>query len=193
MAFSIAMSLIYIIFFGFMEGFPEIYIPFGFNTGEVGLTFLAMDVGLILSLFPLPYIYKRYVRREKEAQEHLAQLRKEGVPDSEISPLALAAVPPPEERLIHAMIGTWFMVAGLFWQGWTSILAPNGSPWPSIVAIVFVGMGVLSWFISSYRTYSLCRHPTFLPVVLFFAFAPLFSLLEFLYIGRLYRVPRWAG
>lgn len=149
------MSLIYCVFFGFLEGLAETFSGWHFNAGKVGLTFLALCIGLAFSLLPLPWIYSRYVRREKEAQAQLAEIKAKGVPDNEISPLA--GQPPPEERLVHAMLGTWFMVAGLFWQGWTSILAPHGSPWPAIAALVFVGMGVLAWFISSYRTSPLVR------------------------------------
>lgn len=103
-AFSIAITLIYLIFFGFLEGLSVTFEGWDMNTGKVGLLFLALSVGLFGALLPLPWLYKRYARTEDEAQEHLAQLRAKGVPEDELPPLA--GLPPPEERLVHAMFGT---------------------------------------------------------------------------------------
>lgn len=62
---------------------------------------------------------------------------------------------PPEKRLVHAVYGTWFMPLAVFWQCWTSILAPDGSPWPAHRWCLF-RIGILSCFISSYRPFPLC-------------------------------------
>ena len=53
-------AIIYGIFYSFFEAFPLVYIDvYGFNLGEMGLTFLSVTIGVFLSLaFYWVYIYK---------------------------------------------------------------------------------------------------------------------------------------
>lgn len=96
---AIYTALIYAIFYSFFEAFPLVYeVMYHFNLGEMGLTFLSVTVGVIISIAAY-WAYVWYVV-EPEIREN-----------------GLGA---PERRLIPALIVTWFVPAGLFIFGWTS-------------------------------------------------------------------------
>jgi DHA1 family multidrug resistance protein-like MFS transporter len=92
-------ALIYGIFYSFFEAFPLVYNEmYGFNLGELGLTFLSVTVGVILSI--VWYWWYIYYIVEPSIRLH-----------------GLGA---PERRLIPALYITWFVPIGLFIFGWTS-------------------------------------------------------------------------
>lgn len=135
--FGLLLTVVYIVLFSDFEAYSVIFQPFGLNAGEIGLTFISIAIGLLVCLSMTPFIYKRYRRKVREAKE-------EGKEN-----------PDPEERLMTAMIGSWLVPIGLFYQAWTSF---DYLPvWPCISAGVLVGAGVLTCFISSYSEYRKLR------------------------------------
>lgn len=109
--FSIYTAFNFSVLFGFFAAFPIVFeSPFPeiqvyhFNTGEEGLVFLALGLGVavatILFILINNLIYKR------KTMERRAR--------GDFSPL------PPEERLYCAMIGSFLLPAGLFWFAWTA-------------------------------------------------------------------------
>jgi DHA1 family multidrug resistance protein-like MFS transporter len=96
---AIYTALVYGIFYSFFEAFPEVYIGFyGFNLGEMGLTFLSITVGVILAIS----CYWAYVYYVVEPF-----IRSNGLG-------------PPERRLIPALVSSFFCPVGLFLFGWTA-------------------------------------------------------------------------
>ncbi|KAJ4339460.1 hypothetical protein N0V87_003158 [Didymella glomerata] len=92
-------AIIYGIFYSFFEAFPIVYIDiYGFNLGEMGLTFLSVTIGVILSIaWYWWYIYAR------------------------VNPGIIAnGLGAPERRLIPTLFVTFFVPVGLFIFGWTS-------------------------------------------------------------------------
>lgn len=76
---------------------------FGFNTGQVGLAFITVTIGCLLALVPTPFVYKRYKRKQHQLRDE-AESKDEAGCD-----------PPPEERLVTAMFGTWLVPISMFW------------------------------------------------------------------------------
>ncbi|KAJ9661720.1 hypothetical protein H2201_006391 [Coniosporium apollinis] len=92
-------ALVYGIFYSFFEVFPLVYIGmYGFNLGQMGLTFLAITVGVFVSIA----LYWSYVYWIVEPE-----IRKSG----------LGA---PERRLIPALYASVLCPVGLFIYAWTS-------------------------------------------------------------------------
>jgi len=112
-------ALIYGIFYSFFEAFPLVYnVMYGFNLGELGLTFLSVTVGVILSI--TWYWWYIYYRVEPSIRAH-----------------GLGA---PERRLIPALIVTFFVPIGLFIFGWT---AREDIHWiVSCIGIVITTIGI---------------------------------------------------
>jgi len=77
------------ILFGDFEAYPLIFEPFGFNTGEQGLAFLPIAIGLFCATAFVPLIYSRYMRITEKVQE---KKRNDGDKNWQ------KAMPPPEER-----------------------------------------------------------------------------------------------
>lgn len=112
-------ALCYAIYYSFFEAFPLVYIDlYHFNIGEMGLTFISITVGVIISIV-LYYAYIYYVM------------------EPEIRKYGLGA---PERRLVPAIIASFLLPAGLFIFGWTG----NGSiHWiVSVIGILIFTMGV---------------------------------------------------
>ncbi|KAF2474194.1 MFS general substrate transporter [Lindgomyces ingoldianus] len=92
-------SLIYGIFYSFFEAFPLVFnVMYGFNLGQMGLTFLSITVAVILSI-AFYWAYIRYVVEPDIIQNGLGS---------------------PERRLIPALIVTFLVPIGLFIFAWTS-------------------------------------------------------------------------
>ena len=112
-------AIIYGIFYSFFEAFPLVYIDvYGFNLGEMGLTFLSVTIGVFLSLaFYWAYIYK--------------------LVNPEILKHGMGA---PERRLVPALVVTFFVPVGLFLFGWT---AREDIHWiVSCIGIVITTIGI---------------------------------------------------
>ena len=91
-------ALCYGIYYSFFEAFPLVYIAlYGFNIGEMGLTFLSITVGVIISIV----VYYAYIW---------------WVVEPDIIKNGLGA---PEKRLIPALFSSFFLPLGLFLFGWT--------------------------------------------------------------------------
>ena len=114
-------GLCYGIYYSFFEAFPLVYIDlYHFSVGEMGLTFLSITVGVVLSII-IYYAYIYYVM-EPEIRAH-----------------GLGA---PERRLVPALLASFFLPVGLFIFGWTG----NGSVhWiVSVIGILLFTMGVFT-------------------------------------------------
>ena len=112
-------SLCYGIYYSFFEAFPLVYMAkYGFNIGEMGLTFLSITVGVVISIV----VYYAYIWYVVE-------------PDIRANGLGA-----PEKRLIPAIISSFFLPIGLFLFGWTG----NGSiHWiVSVIGIMLFTIGV---------------------------------------------------
>jgi DHA1 family multidrug resistance protein-like MFS transporter len=112
-------ALCYGIYYSFFEAFPLVYIAlYGFNIGEMGLTFLSITVGVIISIV----IYYAYIWYVVEPD-----IRKNGLGS-------------PEKRLIPAIFSSFCLPTGLFLFGWTG----NGSiHWiVSVIGIMIFTIGV---------------------------------------------------
>ncbi|KIW84936.1 hypothetical protein Z517_00324 [Fonsecaea pedrosoi CBS 271.37] len=114
-------ALLYGIYYSFFEAFPLVYVGiYGFNLGELGLTFVTIGVGCTIAVV----VYNTYL---------LLYL----VPD--IIKNGLRA---PEHRLVPALFGVCTLPAGLFMFGWTS---RHGVHW--IVSTIGVIIVVCSNFV----------------------------------------------
>ncbi|GAB1736744.1 hypothetical protein NU219Hw_g8776t1 [Hortaea werneckii] len=113
-------ALCYGIYYSFFEAFPLVYVDrYGFNLGQMGLTFLSIIVGVVLSIA----IYYAYIYK---------------VVEPEIRKLGLGA---PERRLMPAIPASLLMPIGLFIFGWTGSV--GNIHWiVSVIGIVIFTMGV---------------------------------------------------
>ncbi|KAF2819109.1 MFS general substrate transporter [Ophiobolus disseminans] len=112
-------AIIYGIFYSFFEAFPLVYNEmYGFNLGELGLTFLSVTVGVVLATaWYWWYIY--YVVEPDIRQNGLGA---------------------PERRLIPALFVTFLVPIGLFIFGWT---AREDIHWiVSCIGIVITSVGI---------------------------------------------------
>ncbi|KAH6024557.1 hypothetical protein HBI83_065860 [Parastagonospora nodorum] len=112
-------AIIYGIFYSFFEAFPLVYISmYGFNLGEMGLTFLSVTVGVVLATS----WYWWYIYTIVE-------------PDIRLNGLGS-----PERRLIPALYVTFLVPIGLFIFGWT---ARSDVHWiASCIGIVITTIGI---------------------------------------------------
>nr|KAK5438411.1 hypothetical protein LTR18_008933 [Exophiala xenobiotica] len=130
--FTLYLTVVYIILFTFLTGFEFIFTEtYGLSQGLTFLIFVAIGIGFLLASAFVPWVYWRYKRSLRQAQDrgetHL----------------------PPEQRLIFAMMGAPFLPIGLFWMAWTAY--PSISVWSPIMANVAVGFAIMCIFISSYQ------------------------------------------
>ena len=96
---ALYVALCYGIYYSFFEAFPLVYVAmYGFNLGELGLTFLSITVGVILAIACF-YAYLWYILEP--------DIRKNGFGA-------------PEQRLIPALVASFFCPVGLFIFGWTA-------------------------------------------------------------------------
>lgn len=100
---SLYVAFVFAVFFAFFAAFPIVFEGvYGFNRGQSGLAFLAIVVGVSLSVVTViiidKTIYKKHVRAAEEAGHNVA----------------------PEHRLYPAMMGGFGITASLFWFAWTS-------------------------------------------------------------------------
>lgn len=137
---SLYTGFTFAVLFAFFAAFPVVFEGlYGFNSGETGLTFLAVGLGVCLSvvtamIFDRTMYKKKHIEAIKEGRAGVA----------------------PEHRLYPAMVGSVGLPIGLFWFGWT---AQKGIHWisPVLAAIPFA-WGNLCIFVS--RKYGACRWQT---------------------------------
>ncbi|KAI7190836.1 MFS general substrate transporter [Hortaea werneckii] len=113
-------ALCYGIYYSFFEAFPLVYVDrYGFNLGQMGLTFLSIIIGVVFSIA----VYYAYIYK---------------VVEPEIRKFGLGA---PERRLMPAIPASLLMPIGLFIFGWTGSV--GHIHWiVSVIGIVIFTMGV---------------------------------------------------
>ncbi|KAK5713723.1 hypothetical protein LTR17_017566 [Elasticomyces elasticus] len=91
-------ALCYAIFYSFFEVFPLVYIAkYGWNVGEMGLAFLTILVGVVISM-AVYYWYLYYIMEPDIIKNGLGE---------------------PERRLVPALIASFLLPTGLFIFAWT--------------------------------------------------------------------------
>ncbi|OCT49902.1 Caffeine resistance protein 5 [Cladophialophora carrionii] len=119
---NIYSALLYGVYYSFFEAFPLVYVAiYGFNLGELGLTFISIGVATVIGLV----IYVLYLAL------YLG-------PD-----IAKRGLRAPEHRLVPALFSVCSLPGGLFLFGWTS---RHGVHW--IVSLIGVVIVVVSNFIT---------------------------------------------
>ena len=130
--FAVYLAVVYVVFFGFLEGFDYIFGEvYGLPPGLSGLTFLGIAVGIFLASTLVPLMYRWYNQALQKAQ---------GRGETRL---------PPEMRLWWAMIGAPLLPVALFWMGWTA--RPDVPLWSPLGASVVFGYSTLCLFISVYQ------------------------------------------
>ncbi|KAK9479389.1 major facilitator superfamily domain-containing protein [Lipomyces japonicus] len=133
LALSVYMAFVFAVLFGFFEAFPFVFMTvYGFNSGETGLTFIGIGVGLFLGM--LVYLMLDRVKYAPESR--------------------LPNPPPPESRLLPGKIGAVALPIGLFWLAWTS---RHSVHWivPVLAGVPF-GMALLLLFFTVILYFGLC-------------------------------------
>lgn len=118
-------SFAFAVLFGFFEAYPFVFQrEYGMNLGETGLCFLGIAAGLCVGC--IIYLVQDKVFYVPARRKHHGS-------------------PPPEIRLIPAMIGSGLMPVGLFWFAWTAradihFIVPciAGVPFGAGLVLVFV-------------------------------------------------------
>jgi hypothetical protein len=126
-------SLVYLTCYSFFEAFPLVYIDiYGFNEGQLGLTFLAIVVGAVLG-------YAGYFA-------HLLLV---------INPSIMKnGLAPQEERLVPAIYASFLFPMGLFVFGWS---ARRKVHW--IISIIGLGLDAAGFNVSAYPNVSISVLP----------------------------------
>jgi len=131
-------GFIYGIVYLFNEAFPLVFGKnHNFNTGEQGLAFTGLAVGVLIAACFHPFQERYYLRR-------VAENGGKGI---------------PEARMFQARYGAFLLPISLFWFAWTSFSSVH---WiVPIIASSFFGagiyiviLGVLNYVVDSYQTYS---------------------------------------
>ncbi len=103
--FSLYTAFNFSILFAFFEAFPIVFQGvYDFNTGESGLTFLAVGLGCCIAVVT-SIVTDRFWYHTEHHKSH-----REG----------REGVVAPEHRLYAAMLGSFGLPVGLFWFAWTS-------------------------------------------------------------------------
>lgn len=119
---NIYISLIYGILYIWFEAFPIVYGEIhGFNLGEIGLAFLGILVGVLITI-PI-YCYWKYRYQSRHLDENLDMA--------------------PEYQLPPACVGAVALPASIFWFGWTGAFASVHWISPIIASALFAAGGML--------------------------------------------------
>ncbi|CDO78123.1 hypothetical protein BN946_scf184725.g2 [Trametes cinnabarina] len=136
---TLYLSLVYGILYALFEALPLIFMGTrGFNIGESGLIFIGVGIGTTIGAYMTIPLSKHYPAL-------VAKWR---------------GFPPPEERLLGAMIGAPLLVVGCFWLGWTgqyhSIhwIVPAIATVPIGASVALVFNSFLAYLIDTYLQYS---------------------------------------
>lgn len=133
LAMTLYLSVVYIVLFTFLVGWPYIFQDtYGISQGLGNIIFVAMAIGLQFNFLLVPIVYRMTIKQVK-----LAESRGEGEQFN------------PEIRLWYAMLGPAVSIPiSLFWMGWTA--SPDISIWSPILAAGLFGFGVTGVFICAY-------------------------------------------
>jgi len=121
---SVAYGILYLLFTTFTYVFTETY---GFGSGEVGLTFIPLGIGMFLALFIIGFLTDRIVRAKQAKGEEVK----------------------PEDRIpvYLILIAGLCLPVGLFIYGWT---AKAHVHWIApLIGTMIVGFGLLIVMVSS--------------------------------------------
>ncbi|KAJ3457792.1 hypothetical protein MRS44_014933 [Fusarium solani] len=135
MAMTLYITVLYIILFTFLVGWPYIFEKtYGINQCLANTIFVAMFLGMQFFYVLVPFIYNKtaHAIRLSESPEEFKRLKFS-----------------PEIRLRYAMLGTAIAIpVSLFWMGWTA--TADISIWSPIIASALFGFGVTGVFICTY-------------------------------------------
>lgn len=133
MAFTLYLSVVYVILFTFLTGYDFIFGPDGIyhlKQGQEGLCFVGLNIGFLLALACCPWIYRKYKKSVASAEKSSTTVE-------------------PEQRLWYAMIAAPFCPISLFWMAWTSF--PSIAFWSPVSASILFGFSMQGIFITSYQ------------------------------------------
>lgn len=132
MAWTLYLSVIYIVLFTFLDGYAYIFeMTYSINSGLSYTIFVGLFIGILLDVCLIPIVYRQTT----------TQLAHDG-DDGKGTRLNR------ETRLLYAMYGAPTIPIGLFWMAWTDF--SHISIWSPICASVLVGFGIISIFMSAY-------------------------------------------
>lgn len=121
-AFGLYMTVLYMLIFGFLEGFDFIFTnAYGFDIGQRYSVFAAIALGILAGL---PYVMVLNSWRVPEA-------------------------PTPEQRLRPALATSPLLAASLFWIGWTD--KSDVAYWSPIAACFLFGFSLMGLFTPTYH------------------------------------------
>ncbi|KAH7374174.1 major facilitator superfamily domain-containing protein [Cadophora sp. MPI-SDFR-AT-0126] len=135
---SIYMAIVFGTLYLMFAAFPIVYQQNrGWSDGIAGLPFLGVMIGMLLGVaYGIPD-NRRYVRASKRA----------------------GGKAPPEQRLVPAMVGSFFLPVGLFWFAWTNgrsvhwIVSVIGTV-PFGFGMVLVFLSIMNYLIDAYTIYA---------------------------------------
>lgn len=132
LAFTLYLSVIYIVLFTFLDGYAFIFErTYDINPGLSNIIFVGLFIGILLQLLAVPFVVR----------STYAQLARDG-------DLGTGTKLDRESRLLFALYSAPLVPIGLFWMAWTDY--PSISIWSPILASVMIGAGIISVFISAY-------------------------------------------
>ncbi|KAI0062505.1 MFS general substrate transporter [Artomyces pyxidatus] len=138
LALNLYIALIYALLYCWFESLPIVFIEiYGFRPQLVGLTFLGVLMGGVISIPFFFYYMRHFLERKTSANGSLR----------------------PEERMLGASIGALFIPICLFWFGWSSrpsihwIMPIIGSSFFSFGG-VFLFNSVLNYLADAYPMYA---------------------------------------
>ncbi|OQO05838.1 hypothetical protein B0A48_09933 [Cryoendolithus antarcticus] len=163
------LSLIYAIFYMFLQSYPIIYKGiYGFNSGEEGLAFLPIGIGSIIAC--LIYLYWDHWLDQQRARD----------------PAPAWSQKVEYARVPLACLGAPLLPASMFWLGWAARpdihwSVPMVSAIPFGIAYLLVFIALINYIVDAYEVYSAsamaaasCSRSLF-GAVLPFATAPMFT------------------
>jgi hypothetical protein len=128
------------IYYSLFAALPYIFIKtYDFDLGSQGLVFLGLAVGNVLA-FMLVVVFSRI------SYKNMVKAINAGK----------AVKPPPEKRLLLALIGSIFVPIGLFWCGWSA--RPSVHWIMPIVGSAIFAFGNFLVFVSYLAQFSLVSH-----------------------------------
>ncbi|KAG8736215.1 hypothetical protein FRC10_009564 [Ceratobasidium sp. 414] len=122
---SLYTALVYGILYGFFATFPIVFQQHRhFTSGQTGLAFLGIGIGILIAVVLAPFENKRYLRAVQKAGGNA----------------------PPEERLVGGCIAAILLPVSLIWFSWTTYSSVH---WivPILAGIPF-GIGAIIGFTS---------------------------------------------
>ncbi|KAI0085475.1 MFS general substrate transporter [Irpex rosettiformis] len=158
---SIYISIVYAILYAFFAAFPIVFQQIrGFSSGQGGLAFLGVGLGVALGTALAPLQNKLY----REAMRN--------------SPTGRA---PPEARLYLPMMGAIVCPAGLFWFAWTSLppihwIVPILAGIPFGIGVAQIMTGLTQYLMDCYTIY--CASAIASTVILRSILAAIFPLIS---------------